>query len=359
MSRRARVAGLGAAVAVLAAGPSVAPALATSGADVAFRFTDPRIVESSGLAASVIHPNVVWTHNDSGGSTDVFAVDVATGNTVATVTLRGVLGIDWEAIAIGRDELGRAAVFVGDVGSSVPIGGNAVVYRFVEPTSLHDQTVDVTAYEIEVAGEPRPNVEALLVDPRDNRVHIVSKDETRGTAYIGPDRLVAGTVNVFTPEGPTPAQVSDGTFLADGRVVLRGNSRARIFDRPGGRELARFTMPPMSVGESVTATPDGRALLVGSEGAGSAVWRLLLPANLVSTPSTSPTPIPPPVPTTSALATPTPAPTPTPAATPTPIDLTAADASPETERTVGFGILAAATAVFLALVISRLVGTGR
>ncbi|MGW7328033.1 kinase, partial [Streptomyces sp. NPDC054840] len=45
--------------------------------------------ESSGLAASRAHPGVYWTHNDSDDGPYVYAVDAATGRTVATVRAVG------------------------------------------------------------------------------------------------------------------------------------------------------------------------------------------------------------------------------------------------------------------------------
>ena len=36
---------------------------------------DSRITESSGLAASLLHPGVLWTHNDSGNPPRIYAID--------------------------------------------------------------------------------------------------------------------------------------------------------------------------------------------------------------------------------------------------------------------------------------------
>src|SRR5689334_19987313 len=66
-----------------------APALADDG-DGGFTIKDPRITESSGLAASRIHPGVYWTHNDSDDGAYLYAVDSRTGRTVATITMSGV-----------------------------------------------------------------------------------------------------------------------------------------------------------------------------------------------------------------------------------------------------------------------------
>lgn len=83
-----RAAALAAALLLFAgAGPAVAD---DGRPDRDFTIEDPRITESSGLAASRAHPGVYWTHNDSDDGPYVFAVDSRTGKTLATITMRGV-----------------------------------------------------------------------------------------------------------------------------------------------------------------------------------------------------------------------------------------------------------------------------
>src|SRR6266542_2444324 len=74
---------------LLLVGALAAPASAADGDD-RFTIKDPRITESSGLAASHLHPGVYWTHNDSADGAYLYAVDSGTGKTVATVTMTGV-----------------------------------------------------------------------------------------------------------------------------------------------------------------------------------------------------------------------------------------------------------------------------
>jgi hypothetical protein len=313
------------------------PAAAAGRAEIMFRFADPAIAESSGLASSVVHPDIVWTHNDSGSTPQIFAVDTSTGETVAVVTLRDVLPLDVEAIAMGRDETGLPALFVSDTGTSVPLTGNAVIHRFTEPAQLVDQPVDVTTYRIDFGGIPRPDVEALLVDPRDNRVHLVSKDPLRGTVFQGPPTLSSDAANAFTAVGPAPAAISDGTFLPDGRVAVRSNRTARILEGVGGRVLDSIALPAMRAGESITLTPDGAFLLIGSEGMHSPIWRIPLETQ-ASAPSPAPVP--------SAM---TPSSPPSPPATPAPVETEQPSAGSSSR--VGHGVQAG-------VVISAIVAVG-
>ncbi|MEU7567419.1 WD40 repeat domain-containing protein [Streptomyces fradiae] len=282
-----------AAVALLApAGPAVAAAPAASPAaavsaesaasavsgasaaseDDGFTLTDPRITESSGLAASRAHPGVYWTHNDQ-DEPRVFAVDGRTGETVATVTLRGVgKPRDMEAISVGPD----GYVYVGDIGDNLDGSWSHVwIYRFREPERLRDTTVDATQYTVRYEDGPR-DAEALMVHPRTGRAYIASKNEEGGGLYEGPATLSAKGVNVFRRVGEVP-WVTDGAFSPDGtRLVLRGYFSARGYAWKDGRLGAdeRVRAPILGQSESVTYTVDGTALLFGTEGARSRVARV-------------------------------------------------------------------------------------
>ncbi|WP_162824228.1 TolB-like translocation protein [Peterkaempfera bronchialis] len=265
------------AAAVLVAGAAAGPAVAAESRGTLFTFQDDRIDESSGLAASTLHPGVVWTHNDSGDSGRVFAVDEKTGRTLATVTLAGIDPRDTEAISIGPDERGRPTVFLGDIGDN--LGGTwpeVWIYRFTEPTGkLHDMTVPVTRFTVRYEDGPR-DAEALMVHPRTGRVYIASKQRSGGHLYAGPERLSASGVNVFRRIADVPATVTDGAFSPDGgRLVLRGYFSATAYRWKGGapHRIGPVNVPLQYQGESVTFTPDGRALLYGSEGRNSSVWR--------------------------------------------------------------------------------------
>lgn len=260
----------------LMAGAALAavPASADSGPSVAFTLRDPRITESSGLAASRIHPDVYWTHNDSGDGPYAYAIDGRTGRTLARITLRGVPARDMEAISIGPDD----DVYLGDIGDN--LGGTwpeVWIYRFPEPRTLTDRTVDVTRFTVRYADGPR-NAESLMVDPRTGRVYIASKNEDGGGLYQGPARLSATATNVFHKIADVP-WVTDGSFSPDGsRLLLRGYFGATDYRWTGGRprQIGAVDIPLQRQGESVTYTRDGRALMVGSEGDASEVWRVPL-----------------------------------------------------------------------------------
>ncbi|RPK93627.1 WD40 repeat domain-containing protein [Streptomyces sp. ADI98-10] len=272
----------GRAAATLAAALAVAlPMFAGSGPAVAddgrpdrdFTIEDPRITESSGLAASRAHPGVYWTHNDSDDGPYVFAVDSRTGKTLATITMSGVgEPRDVEGISIGPD----GDIYVGDIGDNLDGTWSHVwIYRFPEPKTLRDATVTAVQYDVKYADGAR-NAEALMVHPKTGRVYIASKNEDGGGLYEGPAKLTAGSANVFRRVDEVP-WVTDGAFSPDGtRLVLRSYFSAREYAFEKGRLGADRSVgaPFQRQAESVTYTADGSALMFGSEGARSDVVRV-------------------------------------------------------------------------------------
>ncbi|MEU6366334.1 WD40 repeat domain-containing protein [Streptomyces sp. NPDC046931] len=253
----------------LLAGACAAPASADS--DGGFTIKDPRITESSGLAASRLHPGIYWTHNDSDDGPYLYAVDGRTGKTVATVTLRGVgRPRDVEAISIGPGN----EIYVGDIGDN--FGGRwpyVWIYQLPEPRVLKDQTVRATQYVVKYANGPR-DAESLMVHPRTGRVYIIDKKEDGGHLYEGPARLSSTGTNVFRPVAAVDLWATDAAFSPDGeQFAVRGYFGGIAYAWNGGRikRQARLEVPLQRQGESVTYTVDGLRLLYGSEGSDSPV----------------------------------------------------------------------------------------
>jgi hypothetical protein len=268
----------GAVVALVAVGALglVTPAAAAERAEVLLRIDDPRVVESSGLVASRRHAGVLWTHNDSGDAARLFAIG-RDGRVLATLRLAGVQARDWEAMAVGRDDRGAPALFVGDIGDNQGVWPSVAVYRVAEPARLRDATVRAERYRLRYPDGPR-DAEALLVDPGGNRLYVASKDEAGGSLYQAPAALRGDRVNLLRRVGRAPALATDGGFSPDGRtLVLRDYQAAHVYAASGGR-LATVPLPLQQQGESIAFSADGRSLLAGSEGSGSEVWRVPLPA---------------------------------------------------------------------------------
>ncbi|MEV5607955.1 WD40 repeat domain-containing protein [Streptomyces sp. NPDC052225] len=262
----------GAAVVLVAGvlGGSAAAADRPAGSD-GFTIQDPRITESSGLAASRAHPGVYWTHNDSDDGAYLYAIDGRTGKTVATLTLTGVgAPRDVEAISVGPD----GDLYVGDIGDNLGGKWNHVwIYKLPEPKKLRDQTVRATQYVVRYADGPR-NAEAMMVHPKTGRVYIIEKDEDGGGLYEGPDPLDSSATNTFKRIADIDLWATDAAFSPDGeQLSVRGYFGGVSYSWNDGKpeRQGQLSVPIQPQGESLTYTVDGKTLLYGSEGEGSSV----------------------------------------------------------------------------------------
>lgn len=239
--------------------------------DEGFTINDPRITESSGLAASRQHPGVYWTHNDSDDGPYLYAVDGGTGDTVARLTLTGIgTPRDVEAISVGPGN----RLFVADTGDN--LGGTwpyVWIYELPEPKRLQDATVQATQYVVKYSDGPR-DAEAMVVHPKTGRVYLIDKHEDGGHLYEGPAKLSPEGDNVFRPIAPVELWTTDAALSPDGQdLAVRGYFGGIHYAWNGGtlQRKDRLSVPLQGQGESVTYSADGSRLLFGSEGEQSGV----------------------------------------------------------------------------------------
>ncbi|MGP4005291.1 WD40 repeat domain-containing protein [Streptomyces sp. 4N124] len=254
---------------VLLVGVFALPASAADG-DETFSISDPRITESSGLAASRQHPGIYWTHNDQDDGAYLYAVDSGTGKTVARITMTGVgTPRDVEAIAIGPDN----QIWVGDIGDNDGVTWPYVwIYQLPEPKNLTDQTVRATQYVVKYSNGSR-DAESMVVHPKTGRVYIIDKQEDGGHLYEGPAKLSASGSNVFKPAAAVDLWATDAAFSPDGKqLAVRGYFGGISYDWNDGKikRQGRISVP-IGQGESVSYSVDGTKLMLGSEGANSEV----------------------------------------------------------------------------------------
>lgn len=234
--------------------------------------SDPRIVESSGLARGGYDDNVLWTHNDRGDGPRLFAVDRA-GRTTAVATLASTTAVDWEALSRHRDASGRSWLYVGDIGDNGRVRDEVAVHRIPEPRSDQDSSPVPTTFRFRYP-DGRHDAEALLVHPRSGRLYIATKDGSG--IYEAPLAPSTTTINVLRRVGSVPMTITDGAFLFDGRMVLRDYTRLHVSAGIGQPALT-LTLPVTGQGESLAPAPGNRAVLVGSEGWSSPVYWQPLP----------------------------------------------------------------------------------
>lgn len=269
---------------------------------VAFVLQDPRITESSGLAASST-PGIVFTHNDSGDAARFFAVDAATGRTRTVYDLPGVQARDWEDMARGPDEDGTSSLWLGDIGDNgAKRTLGLLVHRVREPGRTDRDRVTTeppTSFRLRYPDGPA-DAETLLVHPRTGRLFVVTKPLSGGAlVYAAPAELDPRAPNLLvqvasialqttgTPGGPgvgalAQVLVTAGDIAPDGsRVALRTYTDLYEWQVEGDDVAGAFSgepvvtpLPQTRQGEGLAYTTDGQAVLVSTEGVGAPVHRL-------------------------------------------------------------------------------------
>ncbi len=236
-----------------------------------FAFTDPDVIESSGL---VDRGRLVLTINDSGDGPVVYGIDPRSGATVSHTTYSSGDVTDVEALAPAAG----GAVWVGDIGDNRASRDDISVYR-VQPVSSGDHSVPAQRFGLTYPGGAR-DAETLLAQPRTGRLFVVSKSVFGGTVYAAPRHLREGADNRLRPFARVDGLVTDGTFFPDGKhVLLRTYGTASVYSFPDFRLVGTVTLPAQRQGEGISLGPGGRVLL-SSEGVHAPVLEVSLPHDL-------------------------------------------------------------------------------
>jgi hypothetical protein len=296
MSRLAAGLGLAALLLTLVGGQGASAAIGPNPAGhTDRRITDRRITESSGLAPSLLHSGVLWTHNDSGNPPRIYAIGKS-GSTLAALTLQNEPDVDWEAITSLRGPAtslapGAALIAVGDLGDNNAEHSSVRIAIVREPQELRSSYVTpIRVLRLRYPGGPR-DAEALLADPRTGQFYIVSKTLFGSELYSVPRSVWPGNARTGVSPITTMTRVArmsaslitDGAFLPDGRMLLRGYGQVYVLDKPSSvkndriKTLASGMLPDQDQGESMAVVDGGKQALIGSEGKREPVLRITVP----------------------------------------------------------------------------------
>jgi hypothetical protein len=224
----------------------------------------PEIPESSGLAVSRRDSRLLWSHNDSGNDTILFALD-ADGTVRARVRVP-IRTVDWEDISAAPCPP-KDCLYIADIGDNRLRRQRVQIYRVPEPAPGDPQTQAPEIFNATYT-DGAHNAEAMFVVGAD--LFIVTRDRV-GTIYRS--SLDGSRALTFRPIGQLGlAAVTDAETSRDGNfLVVRTSHEAVLYptaDLIRGRITPYLRIPidglKESQGEGVAL--DGRVLYLSSEG---------------------------------------------------------------------------------------------
>jgi hypothetical protein len=199
------------------------------------------LTEASGIAVSLDHPGVLWTHADS--RSVLFAADFE-GNVLARYRIRPRV-VDWEDLALAPCPGGGSCLYLADLGDNYEERTSLQILRLPEPdpTSVDPlgdrETVSTTlqadVFPVRLPDGPR-DIEALLVLPGERILAVTKGRNAAVTVYRYPGELRPDTVTLEEVQrlssGPRilPRQVTGGAVSPERAIaVLRTYESLRFY----------------------------------------------------------------------------------------------------------------------------------
>ncbi|NIJ55910.1 esterase-like activity of phytase family protein [Dyadobacter arcticus] len=127
--------------------------------------------ESSGLAKAGGN-NTFWTHNDSGGTAELYKIDLQ-GKLVATETVPNAKNIDWEDLAQDND----GNLYIGDIGNNTVPRKSFDIYKFnVEDQHTEKITFHYAGQENSHSSPEKPILDSESFFYHDKKLWLFSKN---------------------------------------------------------------------------------------------------------------------------------------------------------------------------------------
>lgn len=231
------------AAAVVLLALSTAPAWAAG-----FTIADTRLDKPSGMAADIERQRY-WVVTDDPGRLTAYAVDgagTALGRFQSFDEVRAV-----EGIAVrGR------AVYFGDVGGRRSTVSVLRAYGPVPDTTVRQ----ALSYKLTYPDGPHDS-EAIAVGA-DERIVVVTKAASKAGIYRAPANPSDTAASRLERIADAPANVTDATYLADGRLALRSATTAWVLDA-SFKVMATQPITGQANGAALAQRLDGQALLAG------------------------------------------------------------------------------------------------
>ena len=235
---------------------------------------DIKLREASGLVASVANPGMLWTHNDSKNSSEIFLIDEK-AEIRMTCRLK-VKNRDWEDITMGKGpDSSRNYIYLGEIGDNLSSYDVKLIYLFEEPVADAEvKEIEVTDTLLIKLEDGNRDTEALMIDPLTNDIIIVSKWETPVRHYRVSYPFSGDTLIARKTAEIDMTEVTAGSISRDGKeVLLRSYNAIHYWRRADNTPLEQLIITePMIIpyvpefqGEAITWALTGNGFYTLSE----------------------------------------------------------------------------------------------
>lgn len=245
---------------------------------------DMELLETSGLAAALESPGVLFAHNDSGDSARVFVVGAADASDLGQIAFTATTFVDAEDIATAPcPDRSGPCIWIADTGDNTRVRAEVSLFVIPEPavdaaTGIGLAETDPTwRFRFTYAGGP-VDVEAMVVAHDASRVYLFEKldaDAVRVFALDAPfdaDAVAtASVVATFEPPGLSFVSLGRAITAADlhpaGRLAVRVYSGIYEYRFNGSQTIEDIAdVAPTLVTLGPLSEPQGEALAYGSAG---------------------------------------------------------------------------------------------
>lgn len=230
--------------------------------------------EASGIAASRINKNMLWTHNDSGDKARIFLM-TDSGKHVGEFILDNIEANDMEDIAVGPGpEEGKSYIYLGDIGDNWGEEEVKQVYRFPEPDiSGKTKPVKDSIRQFDVIHVRYPDMardaETLMIDPASRDIYIVSKREVNVILYRAPFPQSPGDTVTMERVGEMPlTMIVGGDISPEGDEVLLKSYNEIYYWKLSGKETVRDILNKEPKLLPIAAEPQGEAIAWNPDASG-------------------------------------------------------------------------------------------
>jgi hypothetical protein len=232
---------------------------------------DKKLKEVSGVASSVNNKGLLWAHNDSGNSPEIYLLNENL-EIVATCRLKGIENRDWEDIAVGPGpDPGRTYVYVADIGDNESTYPYKFIYRFEEPViSTGDSEINVSSIDkivFRLQGETK-DTESLLIDHKTKNLYVISKREDPVHLYeIKYPYVPMDTVTAVDIMSLPFAQIVGADYSKRGDILIKNYASVYYWENSANENvIALLKKQPVHV--DYEREPQGEAIAWAVDGSG-------------------------------------------------------------------------------------------